>query len=63
MVEKASQDLMYVWVGGKVSDGRQWGDEGCWITGEKWTYDLIWYPGEPSYYDTDGTLEDCLCLG
>ena len=62
MVEKASQDLMYVWVGGKVSDGRQWGDEGCWITGEKWTYDLIWYPGEPSYYDTDGTLEDCLCF-
>ena len=62
MVRNASSDLMYVWVGGKVSGDMKWGDDGCWITGEKWDCDLTWYPGEPSYYDTDGTLEGCLCF-
>ncbi len=50
-------DLKYFWMGG-YSQGDTW----YWITGETWGGYVNWFPGEPSKQDTDGTLEDCLCL-
>lgn len=49
--------LKYFWLGG-YSQGDTW----YWITGETWGGYVNWYPGEPSKQDTDGTLENCLCL-
>lgn len=54
--------LKYLWLGAVLStDEMTWGEDGCWITGESWSFD-VWYPGEPSLADTDGTPESCLCL-
>ncbi|MCD8340556.1 MAG: hypothetical protein LUC87_00165 [Clostridiales bacterium] len=54
--------LKYLWLGAALTtDEMTWGEDGCWITGEDWTFD-VWYPGEPSLADTDGTQEFCLCL-
>ncbi|MCD8142608.1 MAG: hypothetical protein LUD83_04940 [Clostridiales bacterium] len=54
--------LKYLWLGAALtSDEMAWGEDGCWITGETWSFD-VWYPGEPSLADTDGTQEFCLCL-
>ncbi len=54
--------LKYLWLGAALtSDEMTWGEDGCWITGEAWSFD-VWYPGEPSLADTDGTQEFCLCL-
>ena len=50
-------ELKYFWMGG-YSQGDTW----YWITGETWGGYENWFPGEPSKQDTDGTLEDCLCL-
>lgn len=56
-----SSGLTYLWIGGNVSsDTEAWGDS-SWITGEKWTFE-VWYSGEPSRSDEDGTMENCLCL-
>lgn len=57
----AESGLTYIWLGACIqSDSDAWG-AGSWVTGEAWTFDK-WYPGEPSYADTDGTKEYCLCL-
>ncbi len=54
--------LKYLWLGAALtSDEMVWGEDGCWITGEAWSFD-VWYPGEPSLADADGTQEFCLCL-
>ena len=50
-------DLKYLWMGGFSVD-----DDWFWITNEPWGGYEKWFPGEPSKQDTDGTLEDCLCL-
>ncbi|MBR6682749.1 MAG: zinc-ribbon domain-containing protein [Firmicutes bacterium] len=50
-------DLKYLWMGGYSMD-----DTWFWITNEPWGGYVNWFPGEPSKQDTDGTLEDCLCL-
>ena len=50
-------ELKYFWMGGYSQE-----DTWYWITGETWGGYLNWFPGEPSKQDTDGTLEDCLCL-
>lgn len=49
--------LVYIWLGG-YSENQQW----YWVTGEEWGGYQNWYPGEPSYRDADGTLENKLCL-
>lgn len=50
-------ELVYIWLGG-YSENNQW----YWVTGETWGGYLNWYPGEPSGKDSDGTLENKLCL-
>lgn len=62
MVAYASEaGLKYVWIGGFTSIGNDGAVYGHWTTGEPFEYQM-WYPGEPSGKDLDGTLESCLML-
>ncbi len=56
----AETGVRYLWLGARRGSGG-WTGSDCWITGEEWSFQL-WYPGEPSGQDTDGTVEDVLCL-
>lgn len=53
--------LRYLWLGACLySADDEWANA-KWLTGEPWSYE-IWYPGEPSKEDSDGTKEYYLCL-
>lgn len=60
-VAYAADGIKYLWLGAQCDDPAEWSGTECWITGEEWTFE-IWYEGEPSGEDTDGTLESCLCM-
>lgn len=56
LCEPYGDDIKCFWLGG-MRDG----DTYKWCTGEK-VSDKYWYPGEPSYHDTDGRDENYICL-
>lgn len=53
-------DIKVIWVGAHRNNESSW-DMVSWVTGEPITF-TKWYPGEPSYRDKDGTIEDMLAL-
>ncbi len=56
-------DLYYLWLGASLHSGYDEWEDNSWITGEEWTLpNSLWYPGEPSKEDLDGTKEYYLCL-
>lgn len=57
----ADAGLTYVWMGGytMINNGYCYGH---WITGENFEQYQVWYPGEPSRNDRDGTEEKYLIL-
>lgn len=54
------EGIRYLWIGGYTSV-RNGSAFGHWITGEPFDY-AVWYPGEPSRNDLDGTPEFYLML-
>lgn len=59
----ADSDLYYLWLGASLHSGYDEWEDNSWITGEEWTLPSdLWYPGEPSKEDLDGTKEYYLCL-
>lgn len=69
LIEKDAPELEYVWIGGECracSEEREQkkGDlaEIRWITGEDCIGTDLWYQGEPSHRDRDGTFEPYLSL-
>ena len=55
-----ASEIKVLWVGARRNATERW-PAVKWVTGESMTF-TRWYPGEPTYTDTDGTVEDMLAL-